>query len=154
MNFENTIIVMTSNAGSDRKDGSVGFGRTLSEQSRDKALKALGEFLRPEFLNRVDEIVCFNRLTEENFQAIAAIMLGELKTALRERGVELTWSEDLMDYLTRKSYSITYGARNLRRTIQKEIEDKIAEAVIDSFQHPISKITLKSGDDGVILETA
>ncbi len=154
VNFENTIIVMTSNAGSDRKDGSVGFGRTLSEQSRDKALKALGEFLRPEFLNRVDEIVCFNRLTEENFQAIAAIMLGELKTALRERGVELTWSEDLMDYLTRKSYSITYGARNLRRTIQKEIEDKIAEAVIDSFQHPISKITLKSGDDGVILETA
>ena len=153
VNFENTIIVMTSNAGSDRKDGTVGFGRTLSEQSREKAMKALGDFLRPEFLNRVDEIVCFNRLSEENFRAIAAIMLGELRTSLRERGVALTWDEGVMDALTQKSYSITYGARNLRRTIQKEIEDRIAEAVIDSFQHPITAITLHARDGGIVLET-
>ena len=153
VNFENTIIVMTSNAGSDRKDGSVGFGRTLSEQSREKAMKALGDFLRPEFLNRVDEIICFNRLTEENFRAIAAIMLGELKTALAERGVELRWSDELMEYLTKKSFSITYGARNLRRTIQKEIEDPIAERIIDSFQVPIHRIELSSDGNGVTLTT-
>ncbi len=152
VNFENTIIVMTSNAGSDRKDGSVGFGRTLSEQSREKAMKALGEFLRPEFLNRVDEIICFNKLTEENFRAIAAIMLVELQKALSERGVALTWTEELMDYLTKKSYSVTYGARNLRRTIQKEIEDKIAERIIDSFQNPISRMTLRAQEDAVVLE--
>ncbi len=151
VNFENTIIVMTSNAGSDRKDGSVGFGRTLSEQSREKAMKALGEFLRPEFLNRVDEIICFNKLTEENFRAIASIMLGELRSALAERGVELTWTDELMDYLTKKSYSITYGARNLRRTIQKEIEDRIAETIIDSFQSPITHIRLHSDENGVAL---
>ena len=154
VNFENTIIVMTSNAGSDRKDGTVGFGRTLSEQSREKAMKALGEFLRPEFLNRVDEIVCFNRLTEENFRAIAAIMLGELRTSLAERGVTLTWSDAVMDYLTKKSYSVTYGARNLRRTIQREIEDKIAEAIIDSFRQPIASIALQSDGEHVTLETA
>lgn len=153
VNFENTIIVMTSNAGSDRKDGSLGFGNTVSEQSKEKAMKALGEFLRPEFLNRVDEIISFNKLTEENFRAIAGIMLGELKGALTERGVELAWTDEMMDYLTKKSYSVKYGARNLRRTIQKEIEDKIAETIIDSFQSPISRITLRSDDKGVVLET-
>ncbi|MGO5115050.1 AAA family ATPase [Candidatus Avoscillospira sp. LCP25S3_F1] len=154
VNFENTIIVMTSNAGSERKGGSLGFDRTLTDQSRDKAMKALSDFLRPEFLNRVDEIICFNRLTEENFQAIAAIMLGELKTALEERGVALTWSDDVMTWLTKKSYSATYGARNLRRTIQKEIEDPIAEAIIDSFQHPIHAIALQAGEDKIQLSVS
>ena len=91
VNFENTVIVTTSNAGSDRRDGSVGFGRSLSEQSKDKAMKALSEFLRPEFLNRVDEIICFNRLSEENFRSIAGIMLGELRENLEEHGVALRW---------------------------------------------------------------
>ena len=154
VNFENTIIVMTSNAGSERKGGSLGFDRTLTDQSRDKAMKALSDFLRPEFLNRVDEIICFNRLTEENFQAIAAIMLGELKTALDERGVALTWSDDVMTWLTKKSYSATYGARNLRRTIQKEIEDPIAEAIIDSFQHPIHAIALQAGEEKIQLSVS
>ena len=154
VNFENTIIVMTSNAGSERKGGSLGFDRTLTDQSRDKAMKALSDFLRPEFLNRVDEIICFNRLTEENFQAIAVIMLGELKTALEERGVALTWSDDVMTWLTKKSYSATYGARNLRRTIQKEIEDPIAEAIIDSFQHPIHAIALQAGEDKIQLSVS
>ena len=146
VNFENTVIVMTSNAGSDRRDGSVGFGRTVSEQSREKAMKALSEFLRPEFINRVDEIVCFNKLTEENFRGIAAIMLGELKTCLTERGIGLIWEESVIDLLVERSYSITYGARNLRRTIQKEIEDGIAEKIIDSFEAPISQIKLGTKD--------
>ena len=149
VNFENTVIVMTSNAGSDRKDGSVGFGRSVSEQSREKAIKALREFLRPEFLNRVDEIICFNRLSEENFRGIAAIMLGELKDNLSEHGINLTWDESIIDYLVKKSYSVTYGARNLRRTLQRELEDGIAERMIDSYDHPISQIKLLADGENV-----
>ena len=146
VNFENTVIVMTSNAGSDRQGGSVGFGRTATEQGRDKAMKALSEFLRPEFLNRVDEIICFNRLSEENFRGIASIMLGELKTALEEHGVALRWDESVIDYLVQKSYTLTYGARNLRRTIQKDIEDVVAEKLIDSYENPITAIGLQAQD--------
>ena len=146
VNFENTVIVMTSNAGSDRHDGSVGFGRSLSEQSKDKAMKALGEFLRPEFLNRVDEIICFNRLSEENFRSIAGIMLGELRENLEEHGVALRWDESVIDHLVKTSYSVTYGARNLRRTIQREIEDGIAEKIIDSYEAPLSSIFLRAVD--------
>lgn len=152
VNFENTIIVMTSNAGSDRKGGSLGFDHSLTEQSKEKAMKALSEILRPEFLNRVDEIISFNKLSEENFRSIADIMLRELKTALHERGVALDWTPELMDWLTKKSYSVTYGARNLRRTIQKEIEDKVAERIIDSFQSPISAIRLVVENEQVALE--
>ena len=143
---------MTSNAGSDRKDGSLGFGRTLSEQTREKAMKALGEFLRPEFINRVDEVICFNRLSEENFRAIAGIMLGELKTSVDERGISLSWTPEVIDYLVKKSYSVTYGARNLRRTIQKDIEDKMAGAIIDSFEHPITQIRIRTQDDQIVLD--
>ena len=149
VNFENTVIVMTSNAGSDRRDGSVGFGRSLSEQSKDKAMKALSEFLRPEFLNRVDEIICFNRLSEENFRSIAGIMLGELRENLEEHGVALRWDESVIDRLVKTSYSVTYGARNLRRTIQREIEDGVAEKIIDSFEAPISQIALTAADDQI-----
>ena len=153
VNFENTIIIMTSNAGSDRRDGSVGFGRTVSEQSREKAVKALGEFLRPEFINRVDEVVCFNKLTEENFRGIAAIMLRELQQALDARGIRFTWDESLIDALVKKSYSVTYGARNLRRTIQRELEDPIAEKIIESFEKPISEITASGDGESVKLES-
>ena len=149
VNFENTVIVMTSNAGSDRRDGSVGFGRSLSEQSKDKAMKALSEFLRPEFLNRVDEIICFNRLSEENFRSIAGIMLGELRENLEEHVVALRWDESVIDRLVKTSYSVTYGARNLRRTIQREIEDGVAEKIIDSFEAPISQIALTAVDDQI-----
>ena len=149
VNFENTVIVMTSNAGSDRRDGSVGFGRSLSEQSKDKAMKALSEFLRPEFLNRVDEIICFNRLSEENFRSIAGIMLGELRENLEEHGVALRWDESVINRLVKTSYSVTYGARNLRRTIQREIEDGVAEKIIDSFEAPISQIALTAADDKI-----
>ena len=111
VNFENTVIVMTSNAGSERKEGTVGFGHTVNEQNRDRAMKALGEFLRPEFLNRVDEVICFNRLDEKNFAGIAHIMLDELQKSLEDKGLHFTWDEDVEDYLVKKSYSATYGAR-------------------------------------------
>ena len=143
---------MTSNAGSDRKEGSVGFGKSLTEQTKDKALKALGEFLRPEFINRVDEIVCFNKLSEANFRDIAVIMLSELKANLDERGIALGWDDAVLDYLTKKSYSVQYGARNLRRTIEKEIENPIAEKIIDSYKEPIRIIALTVADDKITLD--
>ena len=153
VNFENTIIIMTSNAGSDCKESSVGFGRTLSEQNKEKTMKALQAFLRPEFINRVDEVVTFHNLTEENFRDIAAIMLGELKTSLDGRGIALSWDESLVDFLVKEAYSITYGARNLRRTIQKHVEDPIAEKIIDSCFAPIRAISLTAQDGAVRLET-
>ena len=153
VNFENTIIIMTSNAGSDRKDGSVGFGKTVSEQSKEKTLKALGEFLRPEFINRVDEVVCFNKLTEENFRAIADIMLGELRDSLDARGLTFDWDGSLVDYLVKKSYSVQYGARNLRRTIQKDLEDPIAEKLIDAYQNPLHALHAKADGEHVTLES-
>ena len=131
VNFENTIIVMTTNAGSSTKSGSVGFGGSLSDMSRERAMKALNEFLRPEFINRVDEIVCFNQLTEQDFRGIAALMLGELRDVMAEKGVTLSWDDSLIDYLVKEAYSVTYGARNLRRTIQKKVEDEIARFIID-----------------------
>ncbi len=153
VNFENTVIVMTSNAGSERKDGSLGFGRTMSEQSKEKAMKALSEILRPEFINRVDEVICFNRLTEEDFRKIAHIMLTELQQALRERGTEFAWETSLVDYLVAKSYSVVYGARNLRRTIQKDVEDLIAEKLIDSYMEPIRSIRVCASNEKVELIT-
>jgi ATP-dependent Clp protease ATP-binding subunit ClpA len=147
INFENTIIVMTTNAGSSTKSGSVGFGGSLSDMSKERAMKALNEFLRPEFINRVDEVVCFNQLTEENFRAIAALMLGELRDVMREKGVELSWDESLIDYLVKEAYSVTYGARNLRRTIQKKVEDEIARYIIANRGREVHRIHL-SADEG------
>ena len=153
VNYENTVIVMTSNAGSDRAGGAVGFGRTADEQGKERVMKALQEFLRPEFINRVDEIIYFNRLTEENFTHIARIMLGELCDSLADKGFTFTWDESLEAYLVKKSYSMTYGARNLRRTIQKELEDPISVAIIDSYDHPITQIKAVCEDDAVKLYT-
>ena len=125
----------------------------MTDQTREKALKALSEILRPEFINRVDEVICFNRLTEENFRGIAKIMLGELRDTIAERGMTITWDESVVDYLVKKSYSVTYGARNLRRTIQKDIENPIAERIIDSFVEPISKIAVTAEGDEIKLKT-
>ena len=114
-------------------------------------MKALEGFLRPEFLNRVDEIVYFHKLTEDNFKAIASIMLGELRDILKEKGIAFTWDESLLDYLVKKSYSQTYGARNLRRQIQKDLEDDIATRLIDSYLHPISAIrAVSDGEKAVV----
>ena len=153
VNFENTVIVMTSNAGSDRKEGSVGFNKTVNEQGKERAMKALQQFLRPEFINRVDEIVYFNKLTEENFLPIARLMLEELKGSLKEKGLAFTYDDALVRYLVKKSYSATYGARNLRRTIQKEVEDLLASAIINSYDHPITRISATAEDDKVVLHT-
>ena len=151
VNFENTVIVMTSNAGSEGGVAAVGFGRTQGDQVKEKTMKALRGFLRPEFINRVDEIITFNHLSEENFLGIADIMLSELKESLNSRGLELIWSEDVRQLLVKKAYSVTYGARNLRRTIQKELEDPISEAIIDSFEKPISSIEVTVENEAVKL---
>ena len=153
VNFDNTVIVMTSNAGSERKEGTVGFGHTVNEQNRDRAMKALGEFLRPEFLNRVDEVICFNRLDEKNFAGIARIMLDELQKSLEDKGLHFTWDEDVEDYLVKKSYSATYGARNLRRTIQKELEDVMAAQIIDSYEHPVTQIHASMEDGKLVVRS-
>ena len=152
VNFENTIIVMTSNAGSEGSVGGMGFGRSDGDKVKEKTMKALQGFLRPEFLNRVDEIITFNHLTEENFLGIADIMLKELQESLSTRGLTLSWDDDLRQLLVKKAYSVTYGARNLRRTIQKELEDPISEAIIDSFQRPISAIRIRVEGETVKLD--
>ena len=152
VNFENTIIVMTSTAGSEGRVGGMGFGKSENDMAREKTMKALREFLRPEFINRVDEIISFNHLTEGNFLGIADIMLKELRDSLSARGLALTWDDDLRQLLVKKAYSVTYGARNLRRTIQKELEDPISEAIIDSFEHPISAIRILVENDSVKLD--
>ena len=147
VNFENTVIVMTSNAGSEHKGGSLGFDRTADQQTKEKAMQALQQFLRPEFINRVDDVICFNHLTEENFKAIAKIMLEELKQTLADKGLTFVYGDDLLDYLTKKSYSQTYGARNLRRLIQRELEDAIATRIIDSYMAPITHLQAVVEDD-------
>ena len=152
VNFENTIIIMTTNAGSNNKTGSVGFGGSLSDMSRERAMKALNDFLRPEFINRVDEVVCFNQLSEENFRSIAALMLGEVAGVLESKSMELKWDESLINYLVEKGYSVTYGARNLRRLIQKEIEDVIAQRIIQERGHPVKTITLSAKDGKVCID--
>ena len=152
VNFENTIIVMTSNAGSEGSVGGMGFGRSDGDKVKEKTMKALQGFLRPEFLNRVDEIITFNHLTEENFLGIADIMLKELQDSLSTRGLNLFRDDDLRRLLVKKAYSVTYGARNLRRTIQKELEDPISEAIIDSFEHPISAIRIRVEGETVKLD--
>ena len=153
VNFENTIIVMTSNAGSDRKEGTVGFNKTVNEQGKDRAMKALQQFLRPEFINRVDAVITFNRLSEENFHGIARIMLNELVGSLKEKGITFTYDDALVELLTKKSYSLTYGARNLRRTIQRELEDPMATQIIDSYEHPISQVRATVENDAIKLYT-
>ena len=152
VNFENTIIVMTSNAGSEGRVGGLGFGRTEGDMVKEKTMKALREFLRPEFINRVDEIITFNALSRENFLGIADIMLSELRDSLANRGVDLSWDESVRQALVEEAYSTVYGARNLRRTIQRRLEDPISEAIIDSFEAPISSIRVRMEGKDVKLD--
>jgi len=149
INFENTVIIMTTNAGSDRKDGAVGFNRSADERGKEKAEKALKDFLRPEFINRVDEVVYFNHLTEDDFKAIAVLMLNELHDSMAGKDIKLCFDDKLLDYITKKSYSLSYGARNLRRLIQKEIEDKIALEMINNYAQPISTVNLSAIEDEI-----
>ncbi len=149
VNFENTVIVMTTNAGSDKRTASVGFNQSVDQQGRDKAIKALNDFLRPEFINRVDEIVYFNHLTEDNIRQIAGLMLSDLRSVMAERGMTLTWDESVIDYLTEKGYSAVYGARNLQRLIQKDIEDAIATEIVDKRRGAASQVGLTVRDGAV-----
>ena len=151
VNFENTVIVMTTNAGSDKRTGSVGFNMSADEQGKEKAVKALNDFLRPEFINRVDEIIYFHRLTEENIRAIASLMLEDLRTAMAERGTALTWDESVITYLAEKGYSAVYCARNLQRLIQKDIEDAIATEIIDHRKGAAKTVGLTVQDGKIVV---
>ena len=153
VSFEHTIIVMTSNAGSDRSGGSVGFGRTLSEQNEQRMVKALEEIMRPEFLNRIDDIISFDHLTKDDFRSIAAIMLGQLRDTMAENGVRLTWDDALVDYLVEDSFSIKFGARNLRRSIERNVEDELANRIIAAWERPLSGAHVTADDTGVHIQT-
>ena len=152
VNFENAIIIMTSNAGSDRRDGAVGFGRTTTQQGQDKAMRALSEIMRPEFLNRLDEIISFNQLTKEDFAKICSIMLSDLQETVARNGLRFTWDEKLVEALVEQSYSIKFGARNLRRLIEKEVEDQAASLIINAFAQPVKEL-FGTAVDGKILVT-
>ena len=146
VNFENTVIVMTTNAGSDRSSGHAGFSSSESSMEDRRTMKALEAFLRPEFINRVDEIITFNSLTVEDFGKIAGIMLGELKEALAEKGIALSYTTAALKHVAEKSYSSKYGARNMRRFIQAHIEDQIAEKVIADYNRTISQVSISVKD--------
>ena len=152
VSFENTVIVMTSNAGSATGGTPAGFGRTVSQQSKERAMKALEDIMRPEFLNRIDEIIAFNQLTEADFRRISTIMLGELRDTLSDKGIRLTWDDSLLDWLTEKSFSIKFGARNLRRLIEKEIENPLATAIVTG-ERPLTGAYLRAADGKLILDT-
>ena len=152
VNFENTVIIMTTNAGSNTKGGAVGFGGTLNDMGKERSIKALNDFLRPEFINRVDEIVYFNQLTEENFRSIAGLMLTEVRDVMADRGMAFTWDDSVIDYLVKKSYSAVYGARNLRRTIQKDVEDAVAAEIVDKRAQKITDIALSAKDEKIVIE--
>lgn len=153
VSFENAIIIMTSNAGSDRSGGSVGFGKTVSEQDEARAVKALEEIMRPEFLNRIDDIISFSHLTKEDFRGIATIMLGQLRNTLAENNIRLTWDDSLVDYLIEDSFSVKFGARNLRRAIEKQVEDELANRIIAAWEHPLSGAHVSAADGKIVVQT-
>ena len=143
MNFENTVLVMTTNAGSEQSAATVGFSVGESTVEENRTMKALSKFLRPEFINRVDEIITFRSLTESDFEQIAVIMLGELKIALAEKNIAFTYSQPAVQYIAKNSYSHKYGARNMRRFIRSHVEDLIAEEIVSDYTRSISAIALK-----------
>ncbi|MFQ8991528.1 MULTISPECIES: ATP-dependent Clp protease ATP-binding subunit [Ruminococcus] len=149
VSFENTVIVMTSNAGSTDRDTGVGFNKTDSDIAKDKAMKALRDFLRPEFLGRIDEIVVFNPLTEENYAGIAGLMLDEMKSPLEEKHISLRYTNEALKTIAHKAYGQKLGARDIRRVIRNEVEDKIAELLIDKGEGAVSAVAI-SADNGEI----
>lgn len=151
VNFENTIIVMTSNAGSNTKDTTLGFNKNAETASKDHAMKALREFLRPEFIGRVDEVVVFNDLTDDNYDKIAELMLGELKEPLADKGITLTWDDGVPAEIRKRMDSHVRGARDLRNVIRRSIEDKIADMIIDADGAPVTAISITSEDGEIVL---
>ena len=151
VSFESTVIVMTSNCGSEQRSASLGFNKTPSDIARERVMQSLSEFLRPEFLGRVDEIVIFNQLTEEDFVKIAALMLGELKEPLADKGITLVWEDKALRLLAHKAHGKQGGARDLRRLIRKEVEDKICSLLVDRYQNQPAGISIGAEDDKVVL---
>ncbi len=151
VSFENTVIIMTSNAGSDRKEGTLGFAKTKGEATRERALKALNDFLRPEFIGRVDEVVVFNDLTKADFEKIAGLLLTELVEPMRDKNIELTWDEKAVETLARLSVDGTRGARDLRNVIRRKVEDKITSRIVDGVDNPISAVAITAEGDEIIL---
>lgn len=149
ISFENTIIAMTSNAGSSDRSNGVGFNKTEDEISKDKAIKGLREFLRPEFISRIDEIVVFRNLTKQDYGKIAALMLDEMKEPLSERNISLTYDQKALDAVAEKSYSKKFGARDIRRIIRSEIEDKIAEIIIDNSEKVVNNISVSADNNDI-----
>ncbi len=152
VNFENTVIIMTSNAGSENKESAIGFGKTEKEASKEKALKALSEFLRPEFLARVDEVVVFNTLEKENFVEISRLMLDEYIPSLAERGVKLVITDAAVECLAEKSMDGKSAARDLRNLIRREVEDEIAKMIIDRMENLPPEITVDAKDGKIVIE--
>ncbi len=153
VNFENTVIVMTSNAGSEKKGNAIGFGKDKNDATKERIMKALSEFLRPEFLGRVDEIAVFNYLTVEDYEKIAVLLLDELKSSIAEKDIEFKWSEEVPLYLAKKSHGGQRGARDLRNLIRKEIEDGIANIIIDSIDSEVSAIAAEISEEKIKLSS-
>ena len=152
VNFENTVIVMTSNAGSEKKENALGFAKTEEDATNEKVRAALSEFLRPEFISRLDEIIIFRHLNEEDFVAISALMLNEYIGSLKEKGINFTYDEKAQKYLAKKAFGGKSGARDLRNLIRKEVEDKIASAIVDHRTGEIAAINVTADDDSLRLE--
>ena len=152
VSFENTIIIMTSNAGSERREGVMGFAKNQSDANKEKALKALREFLRPEFIGRVDEIVVFNDLTPENLEQISNLMLSELVEPLRDKGIEFTWDESVPKLVASMSEGGLRGARDLRNNIRRQVEDKIAGAIVDHASSPLSEVRALVEDGKIVID--
>ncbi len=150
VSFENTVIIMTSNAGSDRASGALGFGKTKNEASKERSMKALREFLRPEFIGRVDEVVVFNDLTKENYKAIAALLLGELKEPLEDKGIKFSWDDKATATIAELSADGTRGARDLRSCIRKKVEDIITGKMVESVENPIKSVFVTAENDDVV----
>ncbi|MBP5349898.1 MAG: ATP-dependent Clp protease ATP-binding subunit [Clostridia bacterium] len=146
VNFENTVIIMTTNAGSDKSSSVVGFSETAEQQGKIKTENALSTFLRPEFLNRVDAIVTFRSLDKNDFNRIASIMLNDLKEVLDKKGIRLTWDDSIPAVIAERSFSLKFGARNMRRFIETEVEDPIANAVIANYASGVAGVHLSDKD--------
>ena len=153
VSFENTVIVMTSNAGAADKDTGVGFNKTDTEIAENKAMKALREFLKPEFLGRVDEIVMFNSLTKENYEKIAALMLDEMRAPLSEKAIKLEYTDDALKLIAEKSHGKKLGARDIRRVIRAEVEDKIAEVIVENGEGCIGLVKVGADGDKLVVTT-
>ena len=151
VNFENTVIVMTSNAGSEKKGSAIGFGKEKGDATREKVMKALSDFLRPEFIGRVDEVAVFNSLTNEDYVKIAELLLSELGESLQEKFIDFKWTEEVKKYLADKAEGGSRGARDLRNLIRKEIEDEIANIIIDNADSVVTAIAAEIKEDKLVL---